>query len=281
VSDPVFDLSALFAPPEDDARWMVVRGSEVAICVDGGSGARFPTTRELTHTDARERGHHLGRHDENHFFALDADEGVDLPEGYEYVALRALYPPLGDSLWYAAGRAVQLVEWARTHKFCGRCGAPTAPVPGERAMGCSSCGLQQYPRVAPAVIMIVHRGDEMLLAQGARFPMKVFSALAGFVEPGESLEQAVRREVREEVGVTVGAVDYFDSQSWPFPNSLMIGFYAAYESGDLVLDPVEILDAGWFRSYDFPNLGGGPPSIARLLIDNFVANGPVRRRANT
>ena len=148
-------------------------------------------------------------------------------------------------------------------------------------MGCAVCGLQQYPRVAPAVIMIVHRGDEMLLAQGARFPMKVYSALAGFVEPGESLEQAVRREVREEVGVTVGAVDYFDSQSWPFPNSLMVGFYAAYESGDLVLDPVEILDAAWFRSYDFPNLGGGPPSIARLLIDNFVANGPVRRRAAT
>jgi NAD+ diphosphatase len=278
VTDSVFDLSALFAPPEDDAHWMVVRGSEVAIRIDAAPGDRFPTTSELLHPHARESGHHLGRHEERHFFALDANEGVDLPDGFEYVALRALYAHLGDSLWYAAGRAVQLVEWARTHRFCGRCGAPTAPVPGERAMGCAVCGLQQYPRVAPAVIMIVHRGDEMLLAQGARFPMKVYSALAGFVEPGESLEQAVRREVREEVGVTVGAVDYFDSQSWPFPISLMIGFYAAYESGDLVLDPVEILDAAWFRSYDFPNLGYGPPSIARLLIDNFVANGPVRRK---
>jgi NAD+ diphosphatase len=114
-----------------------------------------------------------------------------------------------------------------------------------------------------------------LLAQGARFPMKIFSALAGFVEPGESLEQAVRREVREEVGVVVGAVDYFDSQSWPFPNSLMIGFYAAYESGDLVLDPAEIVEAGWFRAYDLPSMPG-PPSIARKLIDNFLANGPRR-----
>ena len=277
MTDSIFDLSALFAPPERDARWMVVRRAEVAIRVDADPDRRFPTTAELAHADVGERGHHLGRHADRHFYTLDADDDLELPDGFEYVALRALYAPLGDSLWYAAGRAVQLVEWARTHKFCGRCGAPTSPVPGERAMGCAECGLQQYPRVAPAVIMIVHRGDEMLLAQGARFPMKVYSALAGFVEPGESLEQAVRREVREEVGVTVGAVDYFDSQSWPFPNSLMIGFYAAYESGDLVLDPVEILDAGWFRAYDFPNLGFGPPSIARLLIDNFVENGPVRR----
>jgi NAD+ diphosphatase len=144
-------------------------------------------------------------------------------------------------------------------------------------MGCEACGLQQYPRVSPAVIMIVHRGDEMLLAQGARFPVKIFSALAGFVEPGESLEEAVRREVREEVGLVVGDVDYFDSQSWPFPNSLMIGFYAAYERGELVLDPTEILEAGWFRKYELPNMPG-PPSIARKLIDNFITNGPVRAR---
>jgi NAD+ diphosphatase len=249
----------------------------VLLRVDGEPGRHFPTSAELLAIDLHERGHHIGRHDGRQFYALDADDELELPAGFEFVALRALYPPLGDSLWYAAGRAVQLVEWARTHRFCGRCGAPTAPVPGERAMGCAQCGLQQYPRVAPAVIMIVHRGDEMLLAQGARFPMKIFSALAGFVEPGETLEQAVRREVREEVGVTVGDVDYFASQSWPFPNSLMVGFYAAYESGELVLDPVEILEAGWFRTYDFPSMGG-PPSIARLLIDNFVQNGPVRPR---
>jgi NAD+ diphosphatase len=107
--------------------------------------------------------------------------------------------------------------------------------------------------------------------------MKIYSALAGFVEPGEGLEEAVRREVREEVGVTVGEVEYFGSQSWPFPNSLMIGFYAAYEGGDLVLDPNEILEAAWFREYEFPSMAG-PPSIARLLMENFIKNGPVRPR---
>ena len=276
MTDSIFDLSALFAPPGRDAHWMVVRRSEVALRIAGEPGRHFPTTVELRDAVVCERGHHIGRHSERDFYAFDADDEFELPEGFEFVSLRALYPPLGDSLWYAAGRAVQLVEWARTHRFCGRCGEPTAPVPGERAMGCAACGLQQYPRVAPAVIMIVHRGDEMLLAQGARFPMKIFSALAGFVEPGESLEQAVRREVREEVGVTVGDVDYFASQSWPFPNSLMIGFYAAYAGGELVLDPSEILEAGWFRAYDLPSMPG-PPSIARQLIDNFVENGAVRR----
>ncbi len=273
-----FDLSVSFAPPGAEARWMVVRRGEVLIRVDGDPLDRLPTLADLA-IDLADMGaavHHIGRQNEVHFYAADATDDIELPAGFEFVGLRALHPSLGESLWYAAGRAVQLVEWARTHRFCGRCGAPTAPVPGERAMGCDACGLHQYPRLSPAVIMIVHRGDEMLLAQGARFGAKIYSALAGFVEPGESLEQAVRREVREEVGLTVGEIEYFGSQSWPFPNSLMIGFYACYESGDLHLDPAEIVDAQWFRGYDLPNVPG-PTSIARQLIDNFATRVAARR----
>ena len=143
---------------------------------------------------------------------------------------------------------MQLVEWGRTHRFCGRCGTPTEPAPGERAMRCPACGLSAFPRLAPAMITLVTRGDdgpdqEALLARGVLWKVPMYSCLAGFVEPGESLEGAVVREVKEEVGLTVGDVRYQGSQPWPFPHSLMCGFRARYESGDIVLDPTEIADA--------------------------------------
>ena len=141
----------------------------------------------------------------------------------------------GQEAWLAAGRAVQLVEWGRTHRFCGRCGTPTEPAPGERAMRCPACGLSAFPRLAPAMITLVTRGDdgpdqEALLARGIQWKVPMYSCLAGFVEPGESLEGAVVREVKEEVGVDVDDVRYQGSQPWPFPHSLMCGFRARYES---------------------------------------------------
>jgi hypothetical protein len=196
VTDSIFDLSALFAPPERDAHWMSCADPRWPFASTPTRTAAF-RPRLSWHTPTSASGAPpRACHADRHFYTLDADDDLELPDGFEYVALRALYAPLGDSLWYAAGRAVQLVEWARTHKFCGRCGAPTdtrAGRAGDGMRGGAGCSnIREWHR---PVIMIVHRGDEMLLAQGARFPMKVYSALAGFVEPGESLEQAVRREV--------------------------------------------------------------------------------------
>ena len=153
--------------------------------------------------------------------------------GYLFVPLRALHPMVEASDWPLAGRAVQIVEWSRTHRFCGRCGNPTEQASGERAMRCPVCGLLSFPRLSPAVIMVVHRGDEVLLAHGRAFPSPMYSALAGFVEPGETIEDCVRREVKEEVGVEVGALTYFASQSWSFPHSLMIAYTAEYTGGEL------------------------------------------------
>ncbi|MBW8827347.1 MAG: NAD(+) diphosphatase [Acidobacteria bacterium] len=170
-----------------------------------------------------------------------------------------------------AGRAVQLVEWTRTHRFCGRCGTPTDEAPGERARRCPSCGLQAFPRLAPAIITLVERADgRALLARNARFPTAMYSCVAGFVEPGETLEEAVRREVFEEVGVRVGDMRYRRSQPWPFPHSLMLGFHADYESGDIACDGIEIADADWFAPDDLPDIPG-PISIARWLIDDWLS----------
>lgn len=186
------------------------------------------------------------------------------------VPLMALHGRVDDVRWTLAGRAVQLIEWERTHRFCGRCATPTQPAPGERARTCPSCGLLAFPRLAPAVITLIERDGEALLARGAAFPIPMYSCIAGFVEPGETLEEAVHREVREEVGVELAEVTYIASQPWPFPHSLMLGFEATWESGDIDIDEQEIVDARWFRAEDLPMIPPGM-SIARTLIDDWVA----------
>ena len=182
-----------------------------------------------------------------------------------------LYPLLGDARFMMAGRASQIVEWAETHRFCGRCATPTQQIPTERCMRCPRCGLLGYPRISPAVIVLVRRGDEALLARGARFPGVFYSTLAGFVEIGESLEETIAREVREEVGIEIKTTRYFGSQAWPFPHSLMVGYFAEWAGGELRPDGNEILDAKWFRAGELPTIPPGV-SIARRLIDAWLAD---------
>lgn len=208
------------------------------------------------------------------WWAVDVPVEADDPSYGSALDLFSYFGRASEAEWVAAGRAVQVVEWARTHRFCGRCATPTEPSAGERGMRCPACGLVAYPRLAPAMITLVTRGEpgpdqEALLARGTNFRAPMYSCLAGFVEPGENLEGAVVREVREEVGITVGDVRYMGSQPWPFPNSLMIGFHASYVGGDLVLDESEIADAAWFRRDQLPTVPPGI-SIARKLIDAWV-----------
>jgi NAD+ diphosphatase len=213
-------------------------------------------------------------------FAAEIAPDAPLPPGFAADGLRQLYPVLGEDGFALAGRAVQVVEWARTHRFCGHCGAPTVPVPGERAMRCPACGLSSYPRLAPAIIIAVVRrtgeGPRLLLARNHRFPPGRYSVVAGFVEPGESLEECAQREVLEEVGIRIANLRYFGSQPWPFPHSLMVAFTAEYAGGEIALDDGEIAEAGWFAADALPQL---PPrmSIARRLIDWFVYSQPRSR----
>ena len=192
------------------------------------------------------------------------------PEGMAFHGLRRLWGLLPEEAWRLAGRAVQLLDWDRNHRFCGRCGTPTERHPTERARVCPRCSLQAFPRLSPAVITLVEDGDRMLLARSPHFAPGVYSTLAGFVEPGESLEEAVVREVREEVGVELADLRYFGSQPWPFPNSLMIGFLARYAGGEIRRQEEEIEDARWFTADDLPGLPS-PMSIARRLVEDFLA----------
>lgn len=203
--------------------------------------------------------------------AYDLPEAVEAPPETELVGLRALHALVPEAQFRAAGTAVQKLEWLRTHGFCSRCGSPSERHPREEARLCPACGHVQYPRLAPAVIVLVEREGEMLLARSPHFADGVYSTLAGFVEPGESLEEAVQREIFEEVGVHVGDIRYFGSQPWPFPHSLMIGFTARWTSGDIRMDPEEIEDAAWFTADRLPPRLPTSFSIARRLVDDFLA----------
>jgi NAD+ diphosphatase len=227
--------------------------------------------------DDRWGRHVVGVVDGAAWWAVDVPTGADDPSYGSALDLYSYFGRASPAEWMAAGRAVQLVEWARTHRFCGRCGTPTEPAAGERALRCPACGLAAYPRVAPAMIVLVTRGapgpdQQALLARGVNFPLPMYSCLAGFVEPGEDLEGAVVREVAEEVGIRVGNVTYRASQPWPFPHSLMIGFRAEYLDGDLILDESEIADAAWYRRDALPTIPPGI-SVARRLIDEWVQGG--------
>lgn len=184
--------------------------------------------------------------------------------------LRRLLAAADEQDFVLLSRAAQVATWHKDHQFCPRCGNKLEHHNQDLAKECVKCGLLQYPRISPCIITLVTDGDYCLLAHGIRFQEKRYSTLAGFIEAGESAEDALRREVKEEVGVEVQNIGYFKSQSWPFPHSFMLGFFAEYAGGDIVLQPEEIVDAQWFHYEDLPAM---PPgfSISRQLIDHFVA----------
>ncbi|MEY1662039.1 NAD(+) diphosphatase [Isoalcanivorax beigongshangi] len=218
--------------------------------------------------------HYLGRLRGLECYAMAMASADEKVPGFYPEELRRLIGAMDEPTFTMAARASQVLTWHRDHQFCARCGQRTAHHPHDRAMSCEQCGLTQYPRISPCIITLVTRGDEVLLARNQRFPARFFSCLAGFIEAGESAEQAVHREVHEEVALRLGELEYYGSQSWPFPHSLMLGFFAEYHSGDIQVDGEEIAEAYWWHMDELPTIPP-PGSIARGLIETWLQ----RRRA--
>ena len=238
---------------------------------DGAAGAQLPGYGDLARLGGEPlRRLYLGTLGDRACYAFEYPAEMEIPQDMAWKGLRALYGKLDESLFALAGRALQFVDWDRTHQFCGRCGTPTRHREHERARECPACALIAYPRIAPAVMCLVRRGAEILLARSPHFLPGMYSALAGFVEPGESLEQCLAREVFEETGIRIAKPRYFASQPWPFPHSLMIAFVADYASGEITPAPEEIEDAQWFALDALPKLPNRI-SIARRLIDGVMA----------
>jgi NAD+ diphosphatase len=195
-------------------------------------------------------------------------ERDELPAGgFGWRGLRSLFNAMQEDVLGLAARAAQIAEWARTHRFCGACANPMQLAAGERCFQCANCGHLAYPRISPAMMVLIRKGDSVLLAMHSASPSKRFSPLAGFLEAGESVEEAIHREVFEEVGLRVRNLRYFSSQSWPFPHSLMLAFTADYLDGEIRVDGIEIAEARWFGPGDewperIPHV-----SISSMLID--------------
>lgn len=261
--------------PKGAAWWFGFYGSQLLVTVEtlGAQGEGVIDIPKMENLEVlgvqTVRSQYLGTLANTPCYAAQLPKKLALPAGLELRPLRDLYGHLDDIRFALAGHATQLVEWDRTHQYCGGCATPMEQSRHERVKRCPQCGLRQYPRLSPAVIMLVSRGSELLLARAPRFRAGMYSVLAGFVEPGESLEETVAREVREEVGIEIKDIHYFGSQPWPFPNSLMIGFTARYASGDIVIDQNEIEAADWFTKDSLPPVPG-KLSIARKLIDWFI-----------
>lgn len=250
-----FVESRLVVHPEPDFRVPVL--SELAACGPVAAGP-FP----------------IGRVGERPTVALSLPAGTTC-DGLELRGLRELFGLLAEPEMQLAARAFQILEWSAAHEFCGRCGSATVYSSTELARTCLSCGATYFPRITPAVIALVRRGPEILLARGKQWGPRFYSLIAGYVEPGETLEQAVVREIVEEVGITVMDIEYFGSQSWPFPSQLMVGYVAKYASGELRVNEHELSDARWFRIADLPGDIQLPTtfSISGQIISSVLLGG--------
>jgi NAD+ diphosphatase len=272
---------SLITPPEtlaNPAYWFIFSGFNLLVYQEENA-ARVPRLFKLTELGLtavhQQYLGYLSGDTHIHCYAVSAPPKREAPPGMAFLGLRRLFGRLDENCLWLAGRAFQLIEWDRTSQYCGQCGAPNTQLEHERAKKCLHCGHIKYPRISPAIIVRVERRDpdgaRILLANGRRFrSSKTYSVLAGFVEPGETLEECVQREIFEEVGITVKNIRYFGSQPWPFPDSLMIAFTAEYDSGEITLEEAEIADANWFTADALPDVPP-PISIARRLIDSFVA----------
>lgn len=267
-------ISSVTLPVKKDdlALWFIVCGKKLLVNAENGR-VSIPVLVDISKLGLLPlREHYLGTYKGRHCYTAEIGETAEIPEKMALRGIWGIFNYLDEDLFKVTLRAVHIIDWDRTDQFCIRCGPKTENKSDERAKKCPACGHVSFPRISPAVIVLVSRGDHILLARAQRFKDEqplMYSVLAGFVEPGETLEDTVKREIKEEVGINVKDIRYFGSQPWPFPDSLMIAFTAQYAGGDIRIDESEIVDARWFDCNRLP-LIPGKISIARSMIDWFI-----------
>ena len=262
------DFTPLMTPIEHDRPLtFTFRGNELLVREHDLALPDAPTL--ALHGVRADAWHPVGVWQQHYCRTTWLDSGVPAAAGWAFKNLRALMGVFDDEFLSLAGRAYQIAEWARTHRFCGACATPMQLARGERAFKCPACHMIAYPRISPAMMVLIKKGDAVLLARHVHSPTKRFTPLAGFLEAGESIEEAIHREVMEEVGLRVANLRYFASQSWPFPHSLMIAYTADYLSGEIEVDENEIAEARWFGPQDAFDEPYSEVSISGKLVNAF------------
>lgn len=257
---------------EEDAYWFLFNSHKMLVELTCNNQINIPFSKNLEELNiSPESSHYLGTFNGHPCYSGELENGTDTSEGMVFEDLRSLYGRIDEDTYLLAGRASQIVNWNRTHQFCGQCGALTVTKDDEMAKICPECGFISFTRLSPAVITAIIKDGKLLMALHTRTPGDMYGLIAGFVEPGETLTEAVQRETMEEVGLKVNNIKFFSSQPWPYPNSLMIAFTADYESGEIEVDGKEIIDAHWFSADELPRVPS-KMSIAGELIEWYLEN---------
>ncbi|KTC76975.1 NAD(+) diphosphatase [Legionella brunensis] len=258
---------------ENQSNWIIIQNNEILL----NSNNSLPSASNIAAIAPYfQRNFNLGAYEKVEYYCAEVDENITLDNSFYFLPLRKALSLMDKNQYGLGVKAYSVINWDKNHQFCGRCGALTLhqTIAFERI--CTPCDLSFFPRISPSIIVLIHREDHLLMARSPHFLPGIYGLIAGFVEAGESIEEAVYREVKEEVGIRIKNLSYFGSQPWPFPDSLMIAFMAEYESGEILIDNSEIEHADWYR-YD--NLPGRPSmsfSIASTLLDNFISHCELR-----
>lgn len=250
--------------------WLIFQNNCLLIAKEANEN-KLPTTPFVSDIkNSLLRQHFLGHFYHSDVYCAELHTECSVPENLTSVPFKQALELLGN--WYTiAAKAFGILNWDKNHQYCGRCGNITVQQSNTFERICSACALAFYPRISPSIIVLIQKDDQILMARSHHFIPGVYGLIAGFVEAGESIEDAVHREVKEEVAIEIKNLRYFGSQSWPFPDSLMIAFIADYASGDLTINPIEIEEAGWYSVDNLPGHPSSSISIAKKLIDHFIS----------
>src|SRR3990167_466001 len=250
---------------QNQSYWFIIQSNDLLLNKDN-SLPKWPHVKSIASHFIRQ--FLLGKFNNIEYYCAQIATGVNV--NLNPVPLKKALALFNNEIYSIGVKAYSVINWDKNHKFCGCCGSLTEHNGKGFERICAICGLSFFPRISPSIIVLIHKDDHLVMARSPHFPAGVYGLIAGFVEIGENLEEAVHREVKEEVGLEIKELTYFGSQPWPFPDSLMVAFTAQYAAGDILMDKEEIEDAGWYKYDNLPGRPSMPMSIASALLDNFV-----------